>query len=502
MLPLSAPEMAMFPPGSDHDVWLPPTLSQVLAALEPAEQILLAPSDDPALTAQRQWQTAIAALSALLKQLLPPSLSHSASPQPKGLVLSGPSAVVSDPCLTTQLSAWVFLPVTAYPLLPPTPTPASPDRSTHTVSLLAEDPLSEDQFCLVLTREFSLLLTLGKTVLGQYGFQYSFSPQTIRQAWQILRSRLLLARPDSLALLEQLYKVFPIPEPDYRIVSQFGRLLLSFSTQGISSQVVGSEHEILIPTPSSSSPATRAQPPEIAVKEEKNRLDIELLQAFSHEVRTPLATIRTLTSLVLKRHDLPAEATKRLEAIRRECTEQIDRFNLIFRAAEFVTSPASNQTTGLSSVCLTEVLHDRIPRWQQQAARRNLSLEVLLPPHLPAVVSDPVLLDQVLTGLIAHFGHGLPAGSNIQFEVTLAGNQLKLQLRSPHTSESNFHCQPLKSVGQVLMLQPETGNLSLSLSVTKNLFQVLGAKLTVRKGVDQGEILTLFLPLGNESQAY
>jgi signal transduction histidine kinase len=47
------------------------------------------------------------------------------------------------------------------------------------------------------------------------------------------------------------------------------------------------------------------------------------------------------------------------------------------------------------------------------------------------------------------------------------------------------------------MFQPETGNLSLSMAVTKNLFQALGGKLIVKQRPHQGEILTIFLPLEN-----
>ncbi|MCY7277683.1 MAG: ATP-binding protein, partial [Phormidesmis sp. CAN_BIN44] len=43
--------------------------------------------------------------------------------------------------------------------------------------------------------------------------------------------------------------------------------------------------------------------------------------------------------------------------------------------------------------------------------------------------------------------------------------------------------------------QPETGSLSLNLSVTKNLFQALGGKLIVRQRPERGEVFTLFLPL-------
>ncbi|MGK7883243.1 MAG: sensor histidine kinase, partial [Crocosphaera sp.] len=52
-----------------------------------------------------------------------------------------------------------------------------------------------------------------------------------------------------------------------------------------------------------------------------------------------------------------------------------------------------------------------------------------------------------------------------------------------------------KALGQLLLLQPETGSVSLNLDVTKNLFNRLGGKLIVRQRSQKGEIFTIFLPL-------
>ncbi|MFP3325425.1 histidine kinase dimerization/phospho-acceptor domain-containing protein, partial [Planococcus sp. SIMBA_160] len=62
--------------------------------------------------------------------------------------------------------------------------------------------------------------------------------------------------------------------------------------------------------------------------------DVELLQALTHEVRTPLTTIRMLTRLLLKRKDLGSDVLKRLRVIDQECSEQINRMELIFQATE------------------------------------------------------------------------------------------------------------------------------------------------------------------------
>ena len=47
-----------------------------------------------------------------------------------------------------------------------------------------------------------------------------------------------------------------------------------------------------------------------------------------------MASIRTMTRLLLRRKELAPEVIQRLKAIDQECTEQINRMELIFRATE------------------------------------------------------------------------------------------------------------------------------------------------------------------------
>jgi hypothetical protein len=97
----------------------------------------------------------------------------------------------------------------------------------------------------------------------------------------------------------------------------------------------------------------------------------------------------------------------------------------------------------------------------------------------------------MLTNLIEQFTRNLPAGGHIQVEVTTAGNQLKLRFTTDSAPQDNF----FKSLGKLLVFQPETGNLALNHQVTKNIFRSLGARLTVRQKPGHGEVLTVFLPL-------
>ncbi|MBD0346171.1 MAG: HAMP domain-containing histidine kinase [Coleofasciculus sp. Co-bin14] len=482
--------------------------------------------------AKREWKSAIVTLEQLLLQVITASDSDTDQENRsslQGLVLAGPAAVLSHPDLLSRFQIGIFTHEAFNPLawmpfqLPPAKTEQTQEiaNSTYSLSLLPVDPLAQEQFCLVFTSNFSLVMVFGEEPIGTPAFRFSFDPEDIQQAWESLRPRMLLTNPHQLIQIEALVQKFLPKTPDYRIVMDFGRQLLKNlpeppQAETIQTIPVTSTHPIAQPAKpqlnADSLKVGRHWEP-LAKNEERNGSkisnlpeatpDVELLQALTHEIRTPLTTIRTLTKLLLKRRDLAPEVIRRLEIIDHECTEQINRMELIFRAVELETTAAKQAPVSLTSMPLEQVFQQSIPCWQKQAERRNLTLDVVLPQKLPTVVSHPAMLDQVLTGLMENFTRSLPAGSHIQVQVTPAGDQLKLQFLSQSNSHKTGNSTvsadstypTLKSVGQLLMFQPETGSLCLNLNVTKHLFQALGGKLIVRQRPQEGEVMTIFLPI-------
>ncbi len=469
--------------------------------------------------AQREWQGAIAALTRLLQQTLPASVSPSELPQ--ALLITGPMPILSDASLLQRLSTWTMS-TTAFNLTTLLPFRAIPGQTQQaevveskaftTLPLIPGDPLTTEQFCFVLTPSFSLVVVLGEGWKGEPVLLFSFLPEVIERTWEILRPRVLMLSAHHLAMLDQIVQNLTPVAPDYHTVMQFSRWLLEYlpepREENRSLRIEVPHREVgAVNTPTSTADG---EPEE--VRTTAKALDVELLQAIAHEVRTPLTTIRTLTRSLLRRTDLPASVIQRLESINHECNEQIDRFGLIFRAVELETAAPTYSPLSLTRTSLAQVFQQVVPQWQKQAAQRGLVLDVVLPPIMPAVVSDPNLLDKALTSLVERFTRNLPAGSHIQIDAALAGDQLKLQLQSQveaatpaascgeQTLNQAVPAQrgsqsPLKSLGQLLMFQPETGSLTLNLAATKNLFHSLGGKLTVRERPQQGEILTVYLPL-------
>jgi K+-sensing histidine kinase KdpD len=150
-------------------------------------------------------------------------------------------------------------------------------------------------------------------------------------------------------------------------------------------------------------------------------------------VRTPLATIRTLIRSLLRRQELSPVVRQRLEQIDGECTEQIDRFGLIFLAAEQQRQSGGGQPladTELARTDLSELLRQLEDFWRRQLDRRGLRLELAIAPDLPPVLSDPSKLETMLGGLMDRFSRSLPSGAEVRMSLMPAGSRLKLRINS------------------------------------------------------------------------
>jgi len=243
---------------------------------------------------------------------------------------------------------------------------------------------------------------------------------------------------------------------------------------------------------------TRSHNIQNSEKNDKKNVQIteaKLLRAISHEVRTPLATIRTLISSTLKKYKMDESMRNRLIQIDNECNEQIDRFGLIFNAAELVSNevPSFNN---LAKINLAEIFKKLAPLWNKQLNRRGISLKIDIPKQLPQILSDSEKLELMLRGLIDKNTRGLKEGSTLILELRPAGQKLKLQLKVQKLDNNQKEIIKKDNgsdIGPVLNWNPQTGSLQLSQNATHKLLASLGGHVTQRR--DTG--LTVFFPISD-----
>ena len=459
-------------------------LRRLLAAGVPAGRV----DED---SVRRQWWAALATLQA--------DLLGAAPPQP-GVWLAAPLPALYEPSLLEWLDGWVWTPAEVGNLMPPglpllpgmaplPPPPGTPSGGRagrpggfQRLTLREED--GTDPLLVLITPAVQVALALDGPP-QERRLVARFDAPVLSAALELLDRRLAQDDPVAgLGLRRRLQLLGPLgndPDLGSRFWPLLAQRLASMAPSVTLQPLVHGEKR------SEGSDAGRSD----AVSGE-----LALLEALTHEVRTPLATIRTLIRSLLRRTDLPAVVRQRLEQIDGECSEQIDRFGLIFLAAELQRQPGSGQPLSDSELARTDLsrlLHQLEELWQRQLGRRDLRLVLEIAADLPPVMSDPTRLETMLGGLMDRFSRSLPSGSEVRLRLLPAGSRLKLQLSSddPESREADGLAAAVPMpVGPVLSWNPETGSLQLSRQATQRLFHRLGGRLTERGGSN----LTVFFP--------
>ncbi len=424
---------------------------------------------------RRMWWAALDTLQSDI--LLPMNLT-------RGLWLSSPLPALYEPKLLKKFQGWVWAPNNllnltnpSIALLPPSQSgsiePHNDSSGYERLTLLEED--GNDPLLIVITPEIQIALALeGKC--HERKLLMRSDPETLSDLLTLLDNRLnnenveeannlrnALGEMGQLKTNDDLSKVF------WPLLSQrLADIAPSLNIQTLPDNLINDQ------------------------KSTSKNNEISLLEALTHEIRTPLATIRTLIRSLLRKRDLPKVVEKRLNQIDIECTEQIDRFGLIFNAVELERSKP--EKTNLALTDLGKMLKMLSPVWNSQLERKGLKLILDITPDLPKVLSDSEGLELMLTGLIDRNSRGLQSGGELTLKLRPAGHRLKLQILTQLSTTSYSGASESVSneeIGPVLSWNPATGNLQLSQAATQRLLKSLGGRLTNRR--DSG--ITIFFPI-------
>lgn len=423
----------------------------------------------PEENARRQWWAALQVVQE----------DFSAQLREGGAWLAAPLPALYEPNLLQALQGWVWVPERFSPWalnLPLLPGQAKAATSLWSrLTLQPED--GHDPFLVLVTRRLQLVISL-RQVADQCEFLVRFDGAALSQALELLVQRLLQEDPrHGVGLRGVLAQLGPVTMTD-NLGSErrfWSALACRLAAMPPSLTVMAS------PVVSEGSPGRDG------LDAGATSTELEFLEALSHGIRTPLATIRVLSRALRRRTDLGEDVQRQLAQIDAECTAQIDRFGLIFHTAELQRQPKAQRL--LSRTDLARLVEQQHRQWQQQLEYYGIQVQLELKPTLPDIMSDPLLLTPMLAGVVERFAQGLRSGTTLRVILTRAGGKLRLQLRGDSQHGRN---EPGEThLGAVLTWKPETGRLHLSRSAIRQLFNSLGGRMAER-GPQQ---LTMFFPL-------
>jgi two-component system sensor histidine kinase KdpD len=156
-----------------------------------------------------------------------------------------------------------------------------------------------------------------------------------------------------------------------------------------------------------------------------DRLHAALLASISHDLRDPLTAILGSAQVLDERWGhLPAAVSAELIQTVREEAERMDL--LVHNLLDMARLEGRAFRAGLKPTYVGDVVEVTLRRTERLIGHVTIALDI--PPDLPCVTADPVLLEQVLFNLIDNAAQYAPAGSVIQLGAVQRGRWVQIQV--------------------------------------------------------------------------
>jgi two-component system, OmpR family, sensor histidine kinase KdpD len=220
-----------------------------------------------------------------------------------------------------------------------------------------------------------------------------------------------------------------------------------------------------------------------------NELRGALLQAVSHDLRTPLASIKACATS-LKQRDVEWSESEEAEFVDTIDT-QTDRLTaLVGNLLDMSRVQAGVVQPVLSPTLLDEVVAAAL---RSLGPRREL-VDVFVPETLLPVRADPALLERAVANVVANALAYTPAGDRVRVEATELGRRVQLRVmdRGPGISEQDRQrvFQPFQRLGD-----SAPGGVGLGLAVAHGFLGAMGATIVIEETPGGGATVMISLPV-------
>jgi two-component system, OmpR family, phosphate regulon sensor histidine kinase PhoR len=225
------------------------------------------------------------------------------------------------------------------------------------------------------------------------------------------------------------------------------------------------------------------------------RVRQDFVANVSHEFKTPLTAIQGFAETLLAGAlDDPENNRRFLEIIRNHAMRLARLTNDLLKLARI---EAGKMELEFSSVGLLELIEACTETTLLKANRKEITLEITVPPQLPAVRGDAALLRDVLQNLLDNAIQYTPPRGHISVAATAGAREAVITVTdtgigipladSERIFERFYRVDAARS--------REAGGTGLGLSIAKHIVEAHGGKLWVESKVGQGSKFSFSLPL-------
>ncbi len=151
----------------------------------------------------------------------------------------------------------------------------------------------------------------------------------------------------------------------------------------------------------------------------------DLVAAVSHDLRTPLTSLRLLTQAL---HDFGSDEAQRQQDLRGIATHLGALSALIDDLFELSRLEAGDISWSLEQVRLGELVDETVSALRIEAEREAIALHTEVPPDLPPARANPEKLQRVLFNLIQNAIRHTPADGSVTVRATVLSDTVQIEV--------------------------------------------------------------------------
>lgn len=229
---------------------------------------------------------------------------------------------------------------------------------------------------------------------------------------------------------------------------------------------------------------------------ETDALRRELVANVSHDLRTPLSSLKGyLDTLLLKDHSLSAADRRKYLEIAQTNTNRLSR--LVVELFELAKLDADELKPTCEAFSIAELLHDVAQKFELRATNSSIELHVDTASNTPYVYADVGMIERVLDNLLDNAFQHTPAGGAISIRTQVEQEQVLVMIADTG-SGIDEHDLPHIFKRFYRQASEETGaaaGAGLGLAIAYRIVELHGSRLTVKSQLDAGTEFDFHLPL-------
>lgn len=237
---------------------------------------------------------------------------------------------------------------------------------------------------------------------------------------------------------------------------------------------------------------------DVTVEEEVDRMKTEFISTVSHELKTPLTSMKGSLQFIMSKGKWLTATERELLAICLRNTERLIR--LINDILDISKIEAGRIEFEFSPQAMVELVTYSTEEINSFAMSRRITVINKIGENLPPVYGDHDRLVQVITNLLSNAVKFSPEGSSVTVSAAKEGNYLAVSVtdhgKAIQWSERDKLFKKFQQVDR--SETGERGGTGLGLAICKELVEKHHGKIYYQSGVREGNIFTFKIPVYEE----